>query len=100
MALLVFVAMPFNDGFYEYWVNNDPQGDAQQHEWIYTRRLFRYTSGMRCGRLPLLAGPASPPPRSGHRAGGGGSARRAPCLMVAAPVAQPGLLLAWVARGR
>jgi hypothetical protein len=34
----------------------DPQGDAQQHEWIYTTRLFRYTSGMGCGRLPLLAG--------------------------------------------
>src|SRR3954465_5440269 len=39
MGLLVFVIMPFNDGCYEYWVNYDPLGDAQQHEWIYTARL-------------------------------------------------------------
>jgi hypothetical protein len=59
MALLVFVAMPFNDGFYEYWVNYDPQGDAQQHEWIYMTRIFQYTSGVLCGHLlALLAGVA------------------------------------------
>ncbi|NES31701.1 hypothetical protein GCE86_03080 [Micromonospora terminaliae] len=59
MALLVFLAMPFNDGFYELWVNYDPQGDAQQHEWIYTERVFRYTSGVLCGQLlALLAGAA------------------------------------------
>jgi hypothetical protein len=58
MGLLVFVAMPFNDGCYEYRVNDDPLGDAQQHEWIYTTRLFRYTSAVLSGQLPLLAGAA------------------------------------------
>jgi len=50
-ALLVVVSMPVNDGFYEYWVNFDPQGDAQQHEWHYATRIFRYTSGVLCGQL-------------------------------------------------
>jgi hypothetical protein len=59
MALLVLVATPFNVGFYEYWVNYDPQGDAQQHESLYTTRIFRYTSGVLCGQLlVLLAGAA------------------------------------------
>ncbi|MGW0433698.1 hypothetical protein ACWDV4_14315 [Micromonospora sp. NPDC003197] len=57
MALLVLMAMPFNDGFYSFWVNYDAQGDAQQYEWIYTTRIFRYTSGILCGQLlALLAG--------------------------------------------
>jgi hypothetical protein len=59
MALLAFVAMPFNEEFYGYWVNFDPQGDAQQHEWIYTTRIFRYTSGVLVGQLlALLTGAA------------------------------------------
>jgi hypothetical protein len=59
MALLAFVVMWFNDGFYEFWVNYDPQGDAQQHEWLYTIRIFRYTSGVLCGQLlALLTGAA------------------------------------------
>ncbi|MEV4118490.1 hypothetical protein [Micromonospora sp. NPDC049645] len=59
MALLVLVAMPFNDGFYHFWVNYDAQGGAQQHEWLYATRIFRYTSGILCGQvLALLAGAA------------------------------------------
>lgn len=59
MALLVLIAMPFNDGFYEFWVNYDPQGDAQRQEWSYSRRIFRYTSGVLYGQLlALLAGVA------------------------------------------
>ncbi|SBT67833.1 hypothetical protein GA0070622_4914 [Micromonospora sediminicola] len=59
MALLVFVAMPFNDGFYSFWVNYDAQGDAQQYELLHTTRIFRYTSGVLCGQaLALLAGAA------------------------------------------
>jgi hypothetical protein len=65
MVLLVFVAVWFNDGtrynddFYELWVNGDPQGDAQQYEWQYSGRIFRYTSGVLCGQfLALLAGAA------------------------------------------
>jgi hypothetical protein len=57
MALLVWLAMPFNDGFYETWVNYDPQGDAQQHEWTSTRWIFRCTSGVLCGQfLSVLVG--------------------------------------------
>ncbi|MEE6259220.1 hypothetical protein [Plantactinospora sonchi] len=59
MALLVLVAMPFNDQFYEFWVNYDAQGDAQQYERIYTSRIFRHTSGVLSGQLlALLAGAA------------------------------------------
>ncbi|MFC0027935.1 hypothetical protein ACFFMM_00155 [Micromonospora chaiyaphumensis] len=59
MALLVLVAMPFNDGFYNFWVNYDAQGDAQQYEQLYATRVFRYTSGFLCGQLlALLAGAA------------------------------------------
>lgn len=54
MALLACAAMPFNEGFYEYFVNFDPQGDAQQQEWQLTRRVFRYTSGVLCGQLLAL----------------------------------------------
>ncbi|GAA3763955.1 hypothetical protein GCM10022379_34610 [Micromonospora maritima] len=58
-ALLVLVAMPFNDGFYTFWVNYDAQGDAQQYELLHTTRIFRYTSGVLCGQaLALLAGAA------------------------------------------
>ncbi|MGY0002611.1 hypothetical protein [Micromonospora sp. I033] len=59
MALLALVAMPFNDGFYNFWVNYDAQGDAQQYEQLYATRIFRYTSGFLCGQLlALLAGAA------------------------------------------
>ncbi|MET7971416.1 hypothetical protein [Micromonospora sp. NPDC005305] len=59
MALLVLVAIPFNDRFYGFWVNDDPQGDAQQYELLHTTRIFRYTSGVLCGQvLALLAGAA------------------------------------------
>ena len=59
MALLAWAAMPFNDGYYEYWINFDPQGDGQQEEWQHTRRIFRYTSGVLCGQLlALVAGVA------------------------------------------
>lgn len=59
MALLVLVAMPFNDAFYGFFVNYDAQGDAQQYELLHTTRIFRYTSGVLCGQvLALLAGAA------------------------------------------
>jgi len=54
MGLLACAAMPFNTGFYEYWINFDPQGDGQQHEWVQTRRIFRFTSGILCGQLLAL----------------------------------------------
>ncbi|MCZ7423648.1 MULTISPECIES: hypothetical protein [unclassified Micromonospora] len=57
MALLVLVAMPFNDAFYGLFVNYDGQGEAQQHELMHSTRIFRYTSGLLCGQvLALLAG--------------------------------------------
>jgi hypothetical protein len=57
VATLAVLLLPLNDGYYEFWVNYDPQGDAQQHEWQYTTRAFRYTSGVLCGQLvALLAG--------------------------------------------
>ncbi|WP_433281529.1 hypothetical protein [Micromonospora sp. CA-244673] len=59
VALLALVAMPFNDGFYNFWVNYDAQGGAQQHESLHATRIFRYTSGSLCGQvLALLAGAA------------------------------------------
>ncbi len=59
MALVACAAMPFNDGYYEYWINFDPQGDGQQQEWQRTRRIFRYTSGVLCGQsLALVVGVA------------------------------------------
>ncbi|MEG3632614.1 hypothetical protein [Micromonospora palythoicola] len=59
MVLLVLVAMPFNDAFYGFFVNNDAQGEAQQHELMHATRIFRYTSGLLCGQvLALLAGTA------------------------------------------
>jgi hypothetical protein len=59
MALLVFVAMPLNEGYYGFWVNFDAQGGAQQHEWISTTRIFKHTSGFLCGQLlALLVGAA------------------------------------------
>lgn len=53
-ALLAWAAMPFNDGYYEFWINFDPQGDGQQQEWVHTRGIFRYTSGVLCGQLLAL----------------------------------------------
>jgi len=59
MALLVHLAMPFNNEYYEFFVNFDPQGDYQQQEWQHTERVFRYTSGVLCGHLlALLVGAA------------------------------------------
>jgi hypothetical protein len=58
-AVLAWAAMSFNSGYYEFWVNFDPQGDGQQQEWVQTRRIFRYTSGVLCGQLlALVAGVA------------------------------------------
>lgn len=69
MALLVLVAMPFNDGFYGFWINYDAQGDAQQYELLHTTRVFRYTSGVLCGQvLALLAGTALASRRTQARA--------------------------------
>jgi hypothetical protein len=57
VALLAAMLLPLNDGFYEFWVNYDPQGDAQQYERHQTTIAFRYTSGVLCGQLvALLAG--------------------------------------------
>jgi len=59
VAVLAWLAMPFNDGFYESFVNYDPQGDAQQYEWVATRWIFRYTSGVLCGQfVAVVAGVA------------------------------------------
>jgi hypothetical protein len=74
MALLVFVAMGFNDGtigftddgvrvaddVYQLWIlGGEPEGDAEFQEWRYTLRIFRYTSGVLCGQLlALLVGVA------------------------------------------
>jgi hypothetical protein len=56
-ALAPILAMRFNIGFYEFWVNYDARGGAQQHELIATRHIFRHTSGVLCGQLlALLAG--------------------------------------------
>ncbi|MEV6305918.1 hypothetical protein AB0M02_41350 [Actinoplanes sp. NPDC051861] len=54
MVVLVLVARPFNDGFYEQFVNYDPQGDDQQREWNYTRYVFQHTSGVLLGQLLCL----------------------------------------------
>ncbi|MBB5113348.1 hypothetical protein ACLQ2Y_14285 [Micromonospora echinospora] len=84
MALLVVVAMPFNDAFYDFWVNYDAQGDSQQYELLHTTRIFQYTSGVLCGQvLALLAGAALASRNTQARA-----------LVVAVPLA---LLLAGVA---
>jgi hypothetical protein len=53
-VLLVWAAMPFNAGYYEFWINFDPQGDGQQLEWQQTTRIFRHTSGMLCNQLLAL----------------------------------------------
>ncbi|GAB2940896.1 hypothetical protein GCM10027280_31790 [Micromonospora polyrhachis] len=59
MALLVFMTMPFNDEFYNLWINYDAQGDDQQLEQFYTTRIFQHTAGVLCGQLlALLAGAA------------------------------------------
>lgn len=50
-VLLVVVLMPVNDGFYEMWINYDPQGAEQQWEWRYNRQVMRRTSGMLCGHV-------------------------------------------------
>ena len=47
-------SLPFNSGYYEYWINFDPQGEGQRQEWVQTRRIFRYTSGVLCGQLLAL----------------------------------------------
>jgi hypothetical protein len=51
MALAVRSTAGFNRGFYEYFVNGDPQGDAQQAEWQYATHVFTYTSGVLVGQL-------------------------------------------------
>ena len=57
LAVLVLISMPVNDRFYDFWVNYDPQGDAQVHEAWVTTRIYRYTSGVLCGQfLSLVAG--------------------------------------------
>ncbi len=59
MALLAWISMPLNDALYEFWVNYDPQGDAQQQESSRATQIFRYTSGVLSGQLlALLAGTA------------------------------------------
>ena len=83
MALLACAAMPFNSGYYEYWINFDPQGEGQQQEWVQTRRIFRYTSGVLCGQLLALVVGAALSRRY----------RQAVALAVAVPV---GVLLAGV----
>jgi hypothetical protein len=56
-ALLALVAMDVNDGFYDFLVNYDPQGDEQVREESRTRWVFRYTSGVLCGQfIALVAG--------------------------------------------
>jgi hypothetical protein len=57
MAVLAWAAMAFNSAYYEFWVNYDPQGDAQLHELRVTREVFQYTSGVLCGQfLSIVAG--------------------------------------------
>lgn len=57
MVALVVVAMPLNGAFYEFCINYDPQGAAQQWEWTYTTHVYRHTSGMLGGQLlSLLTG--------------------------------------------
>jgi hypothetical protein len=59
MVLLVLAAWPFNEGFYEFWVNYDTAGAEQESESAHTERMFEYTSGVLCGQfLALLAGAA------------------------------------------
>ncbi|TCB98404.1 hypothetical protein E0H26_08450 [Micromonospora zingiberis] len=83
MALLAWISMPINDELYEFWVNYDPQGDAQQQESLHATRIFRYTSGVLGGQLlALLAGAALARRHS-----------QATALAVAAPL---GVLLAGV----
>ncbi|MEH1164324.1 hypothetical protein V6V47_02930 [Micromonospora sp. CPCC 205539] len=83
MVLLVIAAMPFNDGFYNFWVNYDAQGGVQQQEQIYATRIFRHTSGVLCGQLLALLAGVSLARRYAHAA----------ALAIAVPLA---LLLAGV----
>ena len=55
MVLLVVVLMAVNDGFYEAWINYDPQGGEQQWEWRYNRQVMRRTSGVLCGHVLAFA---------------------------------------------
>lgn len=51
MVLLVVALLPANDGFYEFWINYDAQGDSQPWERRYNGEVMRRTSGMLCGHL-------------------------------------------------
>lgn len=51
MALVVRATRGFNHGYYEFFVNGDPQGDAQQAEWQFATHVFTYTSGVLAGQL-------------------------------------------------
>jgi hypothetical protein len=95
MALLVLLARPFNDQFYELVVNYDPQGDAQQHEWVYTTGIFQHTSGFLCGQLlavvaGIVLGRRHPWPAAVRRALGIGVLLAAVAFAVAVPLALTG----------
>ncbi|MGW4461266.1 hypothetical protein [Micromonospora sp. NPDC004704] len=55
VAVLALLLMPVYESGYEFVVNPDPQGDAEQFERLYTTALLRYTSGFLCGQLIALA---------------------------------------------
>ncbi|MEV4625819.1 hypothetical protein AB0J90_05955 [Micromonospora sp. NPDC049523] len=55
VAVLALLLMPVYENGYEFVVNYDPQGDAEQFERLYTTALLRYTSGFVCGQLIALA---------------------------------------------
>ena len=59
MALLVLVAMPFNDGFYEFFINVDPQGPGEQQDWQHARRVFRFTSACFVGNCSRCSSASS-----------------------------------------
>jgi hypothetical protein len=56
VALVTFaiVAWPFNVGFYEFAVNQDPEGEDQLYEWQRTTLIFRHTTGVLCGQVVAL----------------------------------------------
>src|SRR5690606_24523134 len=57
IIVLVVAAMRVNDGFYGFWVNDDPRGDDQLREMRNTTWIYRYTAGVLCGQfLSLLVG--------------------------------------------
>ncbi|PRY22342.1 hypothetical protein CLV70_11745 [Pseudosporangium ferrugineum] len=55
MIALVVAFKPLNDGFYSFWIYDDPQTPEQLREAGMTTWAFRYTSGVLCGQFLSFA---------------------------------------------